>query len=232
MAIHETDTFRSLHALGEHVLAAGRYIAVGRIGLAVVPGGIATPPFGDDERVIAVVDGAIHVSTRGREREAPVTTLRAAAEFAGVALGAPAHVYKPVTPCQPDAPLNLDVGAYGDVVRWFGLIDDALTQFRAEIAEDDPSEAVLWPEHFDVAIRAADTNYGGLVGDAAVHRPYAYVGPPASLLDPSSGSFWNTPFGAASSDESRTAAEIVAFFHEGRRNVRRQMVEQRPISPG
>ena len=49
-----TETRESLHALAEHVLCAARYRAMGRIGLQVVEGGFATPPFGDDRRTIAV----------------------------------------------------------------------------------------------------------------------------------------------------------------------------------
>jgi hypothetical protein len=48
------ETRESLHTLAEHVLAAARYHAIGRIGLTVVEGGFATPPFGDDQRTIGV----------------------------------------------------------------------------------------------------------------------------------------------------------------------------------
>src|SRR3954451_10066463 len=98
MALHDTDTFRTLHTLGEHLLCAGRYAAVGRIGLAVVPGGIGTPEFGEDNRRSAVIGRQLVVKANGEQRRAPLPTLRPAAEFAGVAVVAPSHVYQPATP--------------------------------------------------------------------------------------------------------------------------------------
>jgi hypothetical protein len=83
------QTRESLHALAEHVLAAARYHAMGRIGLRVVPGGFATPPFGDDHRTIGVDGTELGVRAGGQERRTPVTTtLRAAGEFADVEPGA------------------------------------------------------------------------------------------------------------------------------------------------
>src|SRR5919201_4919297 len=95
------ETRESLHALAEHVLCAARYHAMGRIGLQVVHGGFATPPFGDDRRTVGVEGTELVVRAGGRERRAPITTLRAAGELAGVEPGAPSDVYKPATPCDP-----------------------------------------------------------------------------------------------------------------------------------
>ena len=40
-----------------------------------------------------------------------------------------------------------------------------------------PAETpVLWPEHFDVAIRVQDVNFGVSPGDGFIEEPYAYVG--------------------------------------------------------
>ena len=234
MAIYDSDTFHSLHALGEHVLAAGRYNAVGRIGLTVVPGGIATPAFGEDERSIGIVDGALVVSSRSGERRAPITTLRAAAEFAEITPGAPSSVYAPATPFEPDAPLTIDVQELRRIVEWYQLVTDALVRLRSELSAQEPSEITLWPEHFDVAIRVGEVNYGGLVGDAVVPRPYLYVGPPAAALpDPRSG-FWNAPFGAArADDEVRTAPDALDFFRAGVEHARRLATEPSvSISPG
>lgn len=229
MALHDTDTFRTLHTLGEHLLCAGRYAAVGRIGLAIVPGGIATPEFGEDNRRIAVIGRQLVVKANGKERRAPLTTLRAAGEFAGVPVGAPSHVYKPVTPCLLDAPLRLGAQEFDRIVSWYTLADEALRRFSAESADEAPSEVTLWPEHFDVAIRAADVNYGGLAGDQVIDRPYLYVGPPASAVPGSPDGFWNAPFGAACTDEDiHNAADGVAFFRSGRLHAQ----ELAAISPG
>ena len=52
---------------------------------------------------------------------------------------------------------------------------------------------MLWPEHFDIAIRVDDVNYGVSPGDDYLNEPYAYVG-----VDPvPDDEFWNAPFGAA-----------------------------------
>ena len=48
------------------------------------------------------------------------------------------------------------------MVRVLG--DEALRRFAAEIADDEPSAITLWPEHFDVAIRAADIRLRRLAG--------------------------------------------------------------------
>src|ERR1700749_1897496 len=82
-----------LHRVAEHVLAGALYAASGEIGLIPSPGGFRTPPFGPDGRFLAV-DGAELVAgdaaTTTTTRRTALTTLRAAAEFAGVTPGAPA----------------------------------------------------------------------------------------------------------------------------------------------
>ena len=83
---------------------------MGRIGLRVVPGGFATPPFGD-HRTIGVDGTELVVRAGGQERRTPIATLRAAGEFADVEPGAPSDVYKPATPCDLDARLMVDADA-------------------------------------------------------------------------------------------------------------------------
>ena len=48
-----------------------------------------------------------------------------------------------------------------------------MSRFAAEIPGDQPSAAVLWPEHFDVGMTAAAINYGASPGDDHVADPYA-----------------------------------------------------------
>jgi hypothetical protein len=220
MAIHESETFRSLHILGEHLLAAARYDAVGRIGLTVVPGGIATPSFGSDNRSLGVVDGELVVRFGGRVSRAPITTLRDAGEFMGVTPGGPDQVYRLATPCRLDAPLHLDPDELQRIVHWYQLVTAALEQFRDELDTEEASDITLWPEHFDVAIRSGEVNYGGLMGDAKVPRPYVYVGPPVAALPNPPAGFWNTPFGAArSEDQVGTTADVLDFFRTGREAI-------------
>jgi hypothetical protein len=214
------ETRQSLHTLAEHVLAAARYHAIGRIGLQVVPGGFATPPFGDDHRTIGVEGTELVVRAGGQDRRTPITTLRAAGGFAGVAPGAPSNVYKPATPCDLDAPLTVDAGAARRLADWYALGDAALRRLRVEIADDQPSDLTLWPEHFDVAIRAGEVNYGASPGDAQVPAPYLYVGPTGLDLAATGDSFWNQPFGAAVTwEDVRSVEDAVEFFRQGRQHA-------------
>jgi hypothetical protein len=73
---------------------------------------------------------------------------------------------------------------------------------------------VLWPEHFDVAIRVHDVNFGVSPGDGFCAEPYAYVGV-ASV--PADDKFWNAPFGAAVPlREFSDAPAVAGFFAAGR----------------
>jgi hypothetical protein len=99
------------------------------------------------------------------------------------------------------------------------LAAQALSRFAAEVPGDQPSPAVLWPEHFDVGITAGAINYGASPGDDHAADPYPYVsphdGPP-----PGDPPFWNAPFGAARTfRQIGTVAEAAAFFRDGRARV-------------
>jgi hypothetical protein len=212
----------ALHAVAEHVCAAARYASERRIGLVPTPGGFGTPLFGDDEQVR--VDGIEIVHRRrGAERRAPLTTLEAAAEFVGVPLGAP-DVYTAVTPAVPDALLAGDAASAAVLADWYAFAADALSWIRAEYAAHAPSDATLWPEHFDYALDLGDAdggtraNYGASPGDDAIAVPYLYVGPWAAAAR--TGFLAEHSFGAACPyDELRGAddpgAAARAFFTRG-----------------
>jgi hypothetical protein len=207
-------TRASLHAVAEHVLAAARYQAVGRIGLVTAPGGFATPAFAG---TILAVDGTdLVVTDGGGGRRAPITSLRAAGELVGIAPGMPDLVYRPSTPLDLDRNLPLDPGAAELLAGWFALGAVALDRFAAELSSDEPSAPTLWPEHFDLALSADEVNYGVSPGDGTIPEPYAYVGPWARPL-PGDRSFWNQPFGAALVRSDGTDVDdLVAFFRAGR----------------
>jgi hypothetical protein len=206
-------------SVAEHVLSAARHAATGRIGLRPAPGGFATPAYPSDhgERTLAVVGGEI-VRTDGRgESRAPLTTVAAAARLAEVAPGAPRGVYTPATPLLPDDPLFVDPGSAAILADWWALVDQALARFAAAHADESPSEAQLWPEHFDLGLTVGEVNYGGSPGDEGDPLPYLYVGPwaPRPLDD-----FWNRPFGASiAASEVRGVDDAVAFLEEGRRRA-------------
>jgi hypothetical protein len=212
-------TRAGLHRVAEHILASALYRAAGKIGLVPSPGGFRTLSFGTDARFLAVDGTELVVSGAAGTRRTPLTTLRAAAEFAGITPGAPAQVYKPATPLDLDAPLMIESGAARLLAEWYGLSARALRRFAAEIPSDKPAGPVLWPEHFDVGMTAAAINYGASPGDDRVADPYLYVGPHDGP-PPGDPPFWNAPFGAVRTfRQAGTVAEAAAFFRDGRARV-------------
>jgi len=223
-------TRAGLHQVAEHVLAAARYAATGKIGLEPSPGGFRTPPLRADGSFLAV-DGTELVAGGGEgARRVVLTTIRAAAEFAGITPGAPAQVYKPATPLDLDEPLMIDPDAARLLAEWYQLGAQAMSRFAAEIPGDEPGAVVLWPEHFDVGMTAAAVNYGASPGDEHTTEPYLYVGPHAGppLGDPA---FWNASFGAARTfRQIGTVAEAAVFFRDGRARARAATIPTRRTS--
>jgi hypothetical protein len=186
----------------------------------VVEGGFATPPFGDDRRTIGVDGAELVVRSGGQARRAPITTLRAAGEFAGVEPGAPAGVYTPATPCDLDAPLVVDAEAARRLAGWYALGDAALRRLARELAEETPSDVTLWPEHFDVGLRVGEVNYGVSPGDAQLAEPYVYVAPTGPGLAATGDGFWNQPFGAAMTWAAiGSVQDALDFFRQGHRHA-------------
>src|SRR3954469_26009661 len=96
------ETRDAMHTVAEHILAAFRYRAVGRIGLQPVLGGIGTPL--TDGRWVEVVGGDLVVRDEtGEVTREPVTTLRSAGTLVGIPPGLPPGSYTPVTPLDLDA---------------------------------------------------------------------------------------------------------------------------------
>jgi hypothetical protein len=212
------STRDSLHRLAEHVLSPARRAATGRIGLLPHPGGLRTPPFGRPATVVAVEGGDLVVWVGDDVRRTRVTTLRAAGEFVGVVPGAAADLYPPATPCDLDEPLLLSAADMEELSRWYALGADSLRRWTVEIAEDEPGQAQLWPEHLDLALTADGVNYGFSPGDATLPEPYAYVGPHDG--PPVRDAFWNTAFGAARLRSAIAGpAAATAFFSTARERL-------------
>jgi hypothetical protein len=223
MALPDSVVFTrdAWHRLAEHVLSAARYAATGRIGLLPAPGGFATPEFaapGSEQQptVLAVELDEFVVSRAGQQRRTRITTVGQVADFAGITPGAPAQIYQPSTPLEPDAMLRIDRRAAQLLADWYQLGAHALAAFAAEVPGDEPTSAQLWPEHFDLGITAARVNYGVSPGDVHIPEPYLYIGPfdgPPTADD----EFWNAPFGAVSRHHQKTSVETaIAFFRHGR----------------
>jgi hypothetical protein len=203
-------TRESWHRVAEHVLAAGQFAAAGTIRLRTWRGGFATA-VGIGGRHLAVVGDQIVVLDGDRMRSQPLTTLGAAARFAGVPLGLHGS-YPPATAADPDAPLPVDPAAALRLADWFALGDAALRRIGG------PAEPVLWPEHFDLGVTVDAVNYGASPGDAARPGPYLYVGPHEGPT--SAHAYWNEPYGAAlDAGHVTTEHDAVAFFSEGRARV-------------
>jgi len=205
-------TRRSLHAVAEHVLAGPQYRATGRLRLGVVAGGFATTTL--TPRLL--VDGSL-VAGAGVTAAIGGRTPRAIGAELGVAAGRPEGLYEDGSGVDPDETLAVDPGEVGVIMGALALGHDELTGFAAD------ETPVLWPEHFDVAIRVDDVNFGVSPGDGFIAEPYAYIGVAAP---PDGDRFWNAPFGAAVPlRELAGAPGVTALFaagHERARNSARR----------
>jgi hypothetical protein len=184
------------HRVAEHMPAAALYRATGHAGLVPSPGGFRPLSFGMDARFLAVDGTEPAVSGAAGTKRTPVTTVRAAAEFAGVTQGAPAGMSGPAAPPGLDAPLMIGPGAARLLAEWYGFGAQPLSRFAAEIPGDKPAGPVLWPAHFDAGMTAAAISYGASPGDDHITDPYLYVGPHDGP-PPGGPAFWNAPSGAA-----------------------------------
>jgi hypothetical protein len=197
-------TRRSLHAVAELVLAGPQYRTTGKLRLRVVPGGFGTV-LAPELRVVGtgvVGDGEAAVPIDGH-------TARAIGTELGLTAGRPEGAYQDGAGVGLDETLTLDPGQSDVILGGLARGHDALIAFA-------PAETpVLWPEHFDVAIRVQDANFGVSPGDGFIEEPYAYVG---VSRPPAGDGFWNAPFGAAVPlSELPDSAAVTGFFAEGRR---------------
>ena len=201
MAADFVTTRRSLHAVAELVLAGPQYRAHQDIRLQVRPYGFGTV-VGPDVRLVedTVVRDDVVVHIDGKScadiaRELGLEALRLD------------DVYHDGARVGADEILAVSGEHARHIGRCYVAGDAALATFAPA------AERVLWPEHFDVAIRADEVNYGVTPGDTHVAEPYAYIGPDELTDDP----FWNAPFGATLLLGAQPSVdEIVAFFTTGR----------------
>jgi hypothetical protein len=192
-------TRRSLHAVGELVLAGPQHAQTGEISLRALPGGFGTTHTPDLR-----VDGTDVV---GPEATVGITGLTPAA--LGRALGVEARgladLYPDGSGVGLDDVLEVDSDAAAVVAAAFADGDAAL---RALAPDQTP---ILWPEHFDIGISVGEVNYGVSAGDTYLAVPYAYVGP---WSPPAEDDYWNAPFGRAVPVSD--IDDLAAFFAEGR----------------
>ena len=180
-----------------YVLSPARKAVTGRIGLQPTPGGFGTPVFGPDEELLRIEGAALVRQRGGAAATAAITSLAAAADFAGVTLSQDPGVGSDLPGLgDPDSPLAVSPAAVGAIGAWFGFSGSVLEAFRTELnaAGRECSAVQLWPEHFDLGCGVDGINFGCSPGDGYPAEPYVYVGPwNMGGLD---GEFWNAPFGA------------------------------------
>jgi hypothetical protein len=197
------STRLSLHAVAELLLAGPQYDASGTLRLKAAPGGFATIA----EPELAVVGAALMAGSK--EVLLDGRTIGEVAQDVGVTPRPLGDIQKDHTDLGPADVLSVDPVAATEIA-------EALRIGAAALAAYAPStDAVLWPEHFDVGISVDEVNYGVSPGDGYVEVPYAYVGPwdRDGLDDP----FWNAPFGAAAPlTELGDEAGVAAYFERGR----------------
>jgi hypothetical protein len=216
-AQHLAQTRNSWHRVAEHVLAAGQFEAAGTIRLRPYPGGMCTVRGVGGNQLAVVGDELVVLGPGGTRRSTPLTTLRAAAAFAGVVPGLRGS-YSPATSADLDDALPVDAAAARQLADWYALGDAALRRLAEVLGQ--PQEPVLWPEHLDLGIAVDAVNYGCSPGDATIGDPYLYVGPHAG--PPQRDAFWNAPFGAAvTADRIPGVDEAVDFFTHGRARTER-----------
>lgn len=212
-------TRAALHRVAEHVLAPARVAATGNeIALEATSGGFGTPVFPDGGRVR--VEGAelvVEAADGGARREA-LTTLPAAAAFAGL----PADDLDP-------APLAVDHASARALGALYAFAWDVLTDLRAQAPDGAGASPVrLWPEHFDAAFEQgaeADgrrAGYGVSPGDEHHPEPYLYVGPwaeqPPDAAWNATG-FHGAELGYAALLAAPDARELALTFFRDRRDA-------------
>lgn len=170
-------TVASLHRVAEELVASSRK-PDNEIALEATPGGFGTPPFEFEGAVHRVrVEGTelVHAED-GRERRAPLTSLASAASVVAELL--------PAGSSPDETPLVISPAASRALAEWYAFGAEVLGRLGATVApEDEAGPAILWPEHFDIAIElgpeaaGARGTYGFSPGDEEHPQPYAYVGP-------------------------------------------------------
>lgn len=213
-----SETREQLHVIAEWVLAGPQYAASGTIRLRVIGTTIATTTFPD-----------ILVDRHGLNHDGWYVPLSGTVEQVAASVGLicqrPDVEYRDPVQGGPDTILNMDAAALHRILRVYACGERALHEFAPQV------RAVLWPEHFDLAIRLDDVNYGVSPGDSYSDEPYAYVGPNSHDDPDAFGTepFWNAPFGAVipvDPDDPEQAVRTVAFFREGQALASRTTADQ------
>ena len=207
----------ALHTVGEHVLAAARHAANGKIGLRVTHRGFGTPFFEHDGQPAQLrVDGTDLVVVHGDDvTRIPLTVL-----------SSPTRGYHAFPTTKPEGDLDLgyptatvwsadlvrqiDTRAAAQLADVFGFACSVLEEIRCGQLDGDTTRVQLWPEHFDMSIDLGDDatgergTFGVSPGDTAHPEPYLYA---THWADVAPDPYWND---AAFNGASLTYRELLA----------------------
>lgn len=203
-----------------HIVARARFEATGRFGLRVVVGGVATPTFGETNRVLRMDEDVLVIEDDDHCRALAWTeySLADLATEVGVDLTLPFSVgHDTPAIANPEQRLGETVELSALRTLCAALATGARALDRLLVDLHDATRPQLWPEHFDLAC-AATTASGGVnvgvsAGDGYHAEPYLYVGPWTDAR-PGEG-YWNAPFGAICNAVDLDRDGAVAFFAEG-----------------
>ena len=210
----------ALHAVCEHVLAAALYAESKHIGLRVVSGGFATPPFGPD--------GAYHARPRPPHRHGqwgqplrpyPSCERQGRSWGSNRARRHGLYARDPVgTGCSAEGRFE----AASTIIDWYVNVSGALVGIRAGCVADALARASGRGDPPE------DCNFGGLAGDATFAEPYVYVGPPsAPARTRSSPGLLARP----APGPKRRRRLIAVFFAEGARRAAEIRARRRVTAP-
>lgn len=229
---HFVQSREALHQIAFYALGPARYKAMGRMGLQAAPGGFGTPEF--DGRVARVEGDSLVHEESDKIATQTITTVRAAAEFFGIEYDADwfQDFRDPLQPVDPETALQVDDTAARALGQWFNFGFDVLDELGGHAsADDDVSNAQLWPEHFDLAMEMGGeaagrrASYGASPGDGTHDEPYIYVAAWGEI--DRSNPYWDDPaFNGSSlgfadlSAASNPTQKALDFLLEGYRILR------------
>ena len=185
------ETVDALHRLTVYVISPAQRLVNGEIILRSLPGGFGTYEFGDG--TVVRIDGARPGRRRRpRPRRAPITTLRAAAELAGIEPDVgQADQFDVPAARRPRRAAARRRAAVADLADWYALVTGVLETLRAEAGPADDAQPPCGSGRStstrDRPGRRADGQrgtYGGSPADGHHAEPYLYASPWAGRIDP------------------------------------------------
>ncbi len=178
------------HRLAFSLISETRKQANGKFGLRWVLGGFGTPYFGNDCQA-GMKYGMLTMEEAGKIKTAPITTIKDASEFFGVAPTGDQREHDSPELGDLERPLIADEETCSFLNGWYGFATSVMSEVRLLNPTFTPVQ--MWPGHFDVAVDLPlpdkETSFGASPGDENNPDPYLYV---ATLGEvDKSNPYWN-----------------------------------------